>query len=331
MATMLSLLFFSGSSNGFTPNAFNFKHSSIDRSHSTNQLDRFSSVSSSSSSSTTLNLVPTNEMLSVDVSGSDMKEIVKSGFIVLLFGGGLIPAAISANKSLIGTLSGKRRGGEEGSTSAYIESSGATGPSLPNSFLLFASERIPLVDIIAILGRIQNVDSIADWKNLASTKYDTTTTTLFWLPRSEFKENIRKAKFNGWPIDSQTGEPLGGKDLEMAEKKRVSQKNAVIGDAALDAVFDSWAWGASIATPDKVAKTLEEYSYENGKSVDLGSFVGAAARGRAVTGIGALSFIVIQAVAYGALFVAPLLRVLANIDIGFGQLGECGEMCTKLF
>ena len=242
----------------------------------------------------------------------------------------IIPAAIAANKSLLGTLQGKRSGGDD-ANSDYITSSGASGPALPGSALLFASETIPLVDIIAILGRIDGANSIADWKNLPSTKIEgvSPTNPVMWLPRAMFKENIRKARFNGWPMDANTGEPIGGAELEKAEKGRISKKGSLIGDAALDAVFDSWAWGASVATPDKVEKTLA--LYKNGKSVDLGEFSSAAARGRAVTGIGALSFVVIQVVAYGSLFIAPGLRVLFDIDIGLGKLGSCTAECTKLF
>ena len=65
---------------------------------------------------------------------------------------------------------------------------------------------------------------------------------IMWLPRSEFKKNIRAAKFKEWPTDALTGDPIGGKELEKAERKRISTSKALIGDAALDAVFDSWAW-----------------------------------------------------------------------------------------
>ena len=230
----------------------------------------------------------------------------------------------------MGTLQGKRSGGDD-ENATYIADSGASGPTLPGSALLFASETIPLVDVIAILGRIDSVDSIADWKNLPSTKIETTSSVpVMWCTRAIFKENIRKARFTGWPTDANTGEPVGGADLEKAEKGRISKKGVLIGDAALDAVFDSWAWGASVATPDKVENTLALYQ-KGSKILDLGEFSGAAARGRAVTGVGALTFIVIQVIAYGSLFIAPALRVLADIDIGFGQLGTCSEECIKIF
>ena len=67
---------------------------------------------------------------------------------------------------------------------------------MPLSSLLFAAEKIPLVDIVAILGRIDGVNSIADWKNLPSTKLPNVSTKSppQWLPRKAFKVNIRKAK-----------------------------------------------------------------------------------------------------------------------------------------
>jgi len=265
-----------------------------------------------------------SDILLSKVSPEDYGDVLKSVVIVLLVGGGLIPAAIAANKSMIGTLGGKRAGGDDGSN--YVAESGASGPALPGQALLFASEKIPLVDIIAIMGRIKGYESIADWKNLPSTQQSA---NVFWLPRALYKENIRKRKFMGWPVDPQTGEPIGGAELEKAEKGRISKNNAEIGDAALDAVFDSWAWGASIATPDKVENTLA--LYQNGNSFNVKEFTGAASRGRAVTGLGALSFVVIQVVAYGTLFIAPALRVFLDIDIGLGQMGACDGICKTLF
>jgi len=267
--------------------------------------------------------------VSVLLSDNDYSVLVKPLVITLLFGGGLIPSLIQGNKDLIGTLTGKRRGGEENTEKGdYISESGASGGDLPGAGLIFASERIPLVDIIAIMGRIKDKDSIADWNNLDSTKLESIN-PIMWLPRSEFKKNIRAAKFKEWPTDALTGDPIGGKELEKAERKRISTSKALIGDAALDAVFDSWAWGASIATPDKVETTLA--LYRKGKDLDLKEFVSAASRGRAVTGVGALTFVVIQVVAFSSFLIAPALRQFANIDIGFGQLGSCDGLCNTLF
>lgn len=104
----------------------------------------------------------------------------------------------------------------------------------------------------------------------------------------------------------------------------------MIGDAALDAVFDTWAWGAGIATPDKVQNQLNDWRV--GDSLDVGKLTNAAIRGRATTGFAAFTFIAIQVIAYGTLFIAPALRVLFDIDIGFGIFGECSDNgCTKLF
>jgi len=305
--------------NAFAPVASHLRSSSsISLIQEASELGTVSTISSS------------NILLSGGFSKENIGEAAKSLVIILAFGGGLIPAAIAANKSLVGTLSGTRRGGEEGSTAEYITDSGATGPEVPNSFFLFANEKIPLVDVIAVIGRIGNTDSLADWKNLPSTKDSSPTNPVMWLPRKMFKENIRSSKFLGWPVDSVSGEPIGGKELENAEKKRISQKNVVIGDAALDAVFDSWAWGASVATPDKVEQTLDLYRRDS-KSLDLKEFAAAAARGRAVTGLGAFTFVFIQVIAYGTLFVAPALRLFLDIDIGFGVLGSCAGDCKPLF
>jgi len=71
--------------------------------------------------------------------------------------------------------------------------------------------------------------------------------------------------------------------------------------------------------------------YRKGKDLDLKEFVSAASRGRAVTGVGALTFVVIQVVAFSSFLIAPALRQFANIDIGFGQLGSCDGLCNTLF
>jgi hypothetical protein len=262
----------------------------------------------------------------------------------------LIPAAISANSSMFGTISGTRRGGDpnddDGQPSAtsldpykrkgirkspYVTNSDASGPALPLAGLLFAKETISLVDIVAVVGRLPNLDAVADWENLPSTTLPgvSQTNPPMWLPRSTFKQNVRNAAFAGWPLDSE-GQPVGGQDLKEQEEKRISKKNAVFGDAALDAVFDTWAWGASVATPDKVNSQLKDWRAD-GVTLNVAKFVAAAIRGRSVTGLGILTFIVIQTVAYGSLFVAPFLRVFFDLDIGFGQLGSCvSDGCTPI-
>eukprot|EP00592_Proboscia_alata_P007396 CAMPEP_0194357260 /NCGR_PEP_ID=MMETSP0174-20130528/4766_1 /TAXON_ID=216777 /ORGANISM="Proboscia alata, Strain PI-D3" /LENGTH=352 /DNA_ID=CAMNT_0039127199 /DNA_START=260 /DNA_END=1318 /DNA_ORIENTATION=- len=265
---------------------------------------------------------------SVLLSAADIQpgEIVKNLVIFTWLFGGLIPALISANKSMMGTLSGKRRGGEDStdkslSINNYIESSGATGPTLPQSALMFPSEDIPLVDVIAVVGRLNDASGVCDWENLPSTKYvpskkytpaggiDLRTADgnpIMWLPRAIFKENVRNSKFLGWPTDGRTGEPVGGSELEQLEKGRISKKGALIGDAALDAVFDSWANGASVATKDKVSKQLSSWR-DSGKTFDLQSFTTAAIIGRAYTGAAAVTFIAIQLLALKTLILGPIL------------------------
>lgn len=198
-------------------------------------------------------------------SSEDYGEALKTVAIALTLGGGLIPALISANGGLIKALSG-RKGDEpekesdldpnntfdptifdmktNGKYRKYVIDSGASGPDIPNKAFFFAADRIPLADVVAVLGRISSVESIADWKNLPSTKRGQVTgsTPPMWLPRKAFKVNIRKAPWIGWPTDPKTGLPVGGEELKRAEEKRISKKDAIIGDAALDAVFDSWAW-----------------------------------------------------------------------------------------
>jgi hypothetical protein len=253
---------------------------------------------------TTITSAITSMTAETSTDSSDMGEVLKTVAIVLTLGGGLIPATISANRQMIQALSG-RKGYNNGEPVAeddpnntfdptagkgvnpalrqYVIDSGASGPSLPKQRLLFAADKIPLVDIIAVLGRISDTNSIVEWKNLPSaTRSGTVANSAnppMWLPRNAFKVLIRQAKFVAWPNDPKTGEPVGGKDLKQAELSRISKANVQIGDAALDAVFDSWAWGASIATPDKVENTLKLFK-KSPTELDLDAFVGAAIRGR---------------------------------------------------
>jgi len=280
----------------------------------------------------------------------NLKESGKSIFIVLLFGGGLIPATIAANSAMMDTLTNKRPEKKEITAEQkktyldptfgaadYIDASDAGGPVLAVSPLLFAPEDVRVADVCAVLGRIGDVNDVADWKNLPSTRLPgavNPSNPPMWLPRATFKANVRKNAFKGWPTDSK-GEPLGGEELKKSELKRVSGKKAIIPDAALDAVFDTWAWGANIATPDKVARQI---AYFRGGDGGTASTVVewrlnlAAASGRAITVLAALTFITLQAVAYGALFIGPALRVFFDLDIGFGEMGRCDpELCTRIF
>ena len=144
---------------------------------------------------------------------------------------------------------------------------------MPFSFLLLQSDDVLLTDVIAIIGRLtDDVHSVANWKNLPSAKLEYAISPILWLPRATFKQNIRKAKFRGWPKDPKTGKPVGGEALRDAEKARISKSNAIIPDAVLDTVFDSWDWGASISTPDKVDGQLKSWRRDR-DSFDLNNFV----------------------------------------------------------
>jgi len=263
-------------------------------------------------------------LLSKDVSTEDLKGLAKAAVIFLAFGGGLIPATISANGALISKLNGSEKKDDN-----YV-SSEAVGPKLPLSELLFVGDTIPLVDIIAIVGRIKDVDSIADWRNLPSAKAPgvSENNPPMWLGRDSFKKNIRALKFSKWPLDSK-GDPIGGEALAKEETRRVSGSRAVIGDAALNAVFDTWSWGANIATPDKVDKQLT--NWKNGDEFDLNGFASAAVFGRANTLLAAFSFIILQLLTYNVLFIAPILRQIFDVDIGFGTIGQCSSECVRLF
>uniref|UniRef100_A0A7S1BLB2 Uncharacterized protein n=1 Tax=Corethron hystrix TaxID=216773 RepID=A0A7S1BLB2_9STRA len=271
----------------------------------------------------------------------DWGNLAKIVIISVAFGGGLIPALISANTRIIESLT--RKGAappkEEGDPSksldpyaalpiSYVSDSGASGPTLSCSPLLFSGEPVKLVDVLAVIGRISDVNDVARWSDLPSTKLPNVSSNNppQWLPRNTYKVNIRAAKWRGWPVNAD-GSPIGGGELQRSEEKRLRQKGAEISDAALDVVFDTWALGAGVATPDKVSEALSSYLKSNG-TFDLGKFQSAAVLGRAVTAAAILFFLVIQVIAFGTLFIAPFLRVFFGIDIGFGVLGACdGAIC----
>lgn len=276
----------------------------------------------------------------------DKDKVIQSVLIALVLGGGLIPALISANGAMFAQLSGRKgyipEGQEPGKGEEtyetydpnntfdptmgdpknqkyreYVLSSGASGPELPSSQLLFAADEIPIADVVAVLGRIDGVGSLADWENLPSTRRGDPIpgkAAPMWLPRKAFKVQVRKNKFLGWPTDPKTGLPVGGEELKASEEKRISKNDAIIGDAALDAVFDSWTGGASIATPDKVEAALKKF--KPGKTeVDLDAFVQAAVLGRATTAFAAATFVLIQILVFGSLFLQPLVKSITGNDI----------------
>lgn len=281
---------------------------------------------------TALNIAPQDIDIESTVSSSillskDFSALIKPILISLTLGGGLIPALISANSAMAQTLSGKRVD-DNGNEIIRIPSS-ASGPTIP---VLLASDKVPLVEVIAVIGRIADVNSLADWRNLPSTKVPNAidpNNPPMWLPRATFKENMRKARFLSWPLDPKTNLPIGGEELKKEYEPLLKSNKLPIGDAALDAVWDTWAGGASIATPDKVKAELN--SWKPDEYFSLGGFIGATVRGRSITLLGAITFIVIQVVALGSIFIAPALRVLLDVDIGFGQMGQCSpEGCVKL-
>jgi hypothetical protein len=71
--------------------------------------------------------------------------------------------------------------------------------------------------------------------------------------------------------------------------------------------------GASIATPDKVDNTLALFK-PTPTEVDLDAFVAAAIRGRSNTAFAAFTFIAIQLLAFGTLFVRPALEMFLDVD-----------------
>lgn len=72
--------------------------------------------------------------------------------------------------------------------------------------------------------------------------------------------------------------------------------------------------GASIATPDKVEAALKKFK-PGRTEVDLDAFVQAAVMGRANTAIAAATFVLIQILVFGSLFLQPLVKSFTGNDI----------------
>jgi len=149
-----------------------------------------------------------------DLMLADDEGVIKVVAISLTLGGGLIPALISANKAMFTALSGRKESDADENVDAgdtldptvgeknkkyrqYVYDSGSSGPDMPLSGLLLASDRIPVADLVAVLGRIQDVNTLADWKNLPSAKLPGTSKTNppMWLPRKAFKGKYIHRKF----------------------------------------------------------------------------------------------------------------------------------------
>jgi hypothetical protein len=115
---------------------------------------------------------------------------------------------------------------------------------------------------------------------------------------------------------------MGGIELKAGEMAQISQQDVLIGDAVLDAIFNSWAWGPNIAMLDKVEDTLNICKL-NKLEVDMDAFVSAALPFRDTQQQDPpLTFITIQLVFFGTLFVEPAIRFLKKIDIGLESLGS---------
>jgi hypothetical protein len=64
-----------------------------------------------------------------------------------------------------------------------------------------------------------------------------------------------------------------------------------------------------VATPDKVENTLKLFK-PSPNELDLDAFVAAAIRGRSQTAIAAFTFIVIQILVFGSLFINPAINLI---------------------
>ena len=71
----------------------------------------------------------------------------------------------------------------------FVSSDDVPGPSVPGSAFMFQNGDVKLSDVVAIVGRMTDLDAVADWRNLPSTKGMgiVSSTPPMWLPRTAFK------------------------------------------------------------------------------------------------------------------------------------------------
>jgi len=143
---------------------------------------------------------------------SKLPDLAKATVIILAFGGGLIPALLSVNKSIAGILIGDRTR-EDVEKMNEIISSGNKVDTLEDVSLIRGQVYVdepevsdgddivckPLAairrsNVESILSALNTIDDFVDWSNLPSTKVknlEVPTNPPMWLPRATFKASVR--------------------------------------------------------------------------------------------------------------------------------------------
>jgi hypothetical protein len=118
------------------------------------------------------------ETTNIILADEDYREAVKTVVIAMTLGGGLIWALIGAHEAMVKTLGGKNDAEEEEDPQnikpdesfdpilmekknrQYGKDLGATGRDLLFAYMLFVSKRTLLANIVAILGRLRDVNTL---------------------------------------------------------------------------------------------------------------------------------------------------------------------------
>jgi hypothetical protein len=134
-------------------------------------------------------ICPMETTTDIILADKDYGEAVKTVVIALTLGGGLIPALIGANKAMVKILAGEKDSEKEedpknikpgesfdpsyiygNKVSQIYRGLGRYWTELSLCLRAVCIRTHPLADIVAILGRIGDVNTLADWRKLPSTK-----------------------------------------------------------------------------------------------------------------------------------------------------------------
>ena len=195
---------------------------------------------------------------------------LKNGVIVASLFGGLIPALIGVNSFAVNKLSAPRR--YEGFVATDTSRVAAGARTLPLASA-FSADVVLEEDVVAILSRAKRAEDFGQFEGLSALLTSGSAPSgLLYLRKDEFKRVCRKAR-RGVP------------------------------DAALDAIFDSWAKGSGFAALSTVETALSSWRSPEGE-IDIGAVDRAALSGQATVlfgfaGLAAIDFIALAALAMG--------------------------------